>query len=160
MKIKNFKTKLNLIFIVSVLVGCNSEEELPPDKLIGEWEVHSITDQGGETIIWDDLTGSLIELIPEYSCMEFTATVTEQIVSTRYVFVDVNSRGCLSPAINVYTWQVSSETGFYEFTQGTNVINYLVSFSNNDNRMTWNDQTSGAITVWDRIVTTTVETTE
>ncbi len=160
MKIKNFKTKLNLIFIVSILVGCNSEEELPPDKLIGEWEVHSITDQGGETIIWDDLTGSLIELIPEYSCMEFTATITEQIVSTRYVFVDVNSRGCLSPAINVYTWQVSSETGFYEFTQGTNVINYLVSFSNNDNRMTWNDQTSGAITVWDRIVTTTVETTE
>ena len=160
MKIKNFKTKLNLIFIVSILVGCNSEEELPPDKLIGEWEVHSITDQGGETIIWDDLTGSLIELIPEYSCMEFTATITEQIVSTRYVFVDVNSRGCLSPAINVYTWQVNSETGFYEFTQGTNVINYLVSFSNNDNRMTWNDQTSGAITVWDRIVTTTVETTE
>mgnify|MGYP001416102967 FL=1 len=160
MKIKNFKTKFKLIFIVSILVGCNSEEELPPDKLIGEWEVHSITDKGGETIIWDDLTGSLIELIPEYSCMEFTATVTEQIVSTRYVFVDVNSRGCLSPAISVYTWQVNSETGFYEFTQGTNVINYLVSFSNNDNRMTWNDQTSGAITVWDRVVTTTVETTE
>ena len=155
MKIKNFKTKFNLIFIVSILVGCDSEEELPPDKLIGEWEVHSITDQGGETIIWDDLTGSLIELIPEYSCMEFTATVTEQIVSTRYVFVDVNSRGCVSPAISVYTWQVKSETGFYEFTQGTNVINYLVSFSNNDNRMTWNDQTSGAITVWDRVVTTT-----
>ena len=160
MKIKNFKTKFKLIFIVSILVGCNSEEELPPDKLIGEWEVHSITDKGGETIIWDDLTGSLIELIPEYSCMEFTATVTEQIVSTRYVFVDVNSRGCLSPAISVYTWQVNSETGFYEFTQGTNVINYLVSFSNNDNRMTWNDQTSGAITVWDRVVTTITETTE
>ena len=160
MKIKNFKTKLSLIFIVTILVGCNSEEELPPDKLIGEWEVHSITDKGGETIIWDDLTGSLIELIPEYSCMEFTATVTEQIVSTRYVFVDVNSRGCLSPAISVYTWQVNSETGFYEFTQGTNVINYLVSFSNNDNRMTWNDQTSGAITVWDRVVTTITETTE
>ena len=92
--------------------------------------------------------------------MEFTATATEQIVSTRYVFVDVNSRGCLSPAISVYTWQVSPETGFYEFTQGTNVINYLVSFSNNDNRMTWNDQTSGAITVWDRIVTATAEITE
>ena len=160
MKIKNFNTTLSLIFAITIIVGCNSEEELPPDKLIGEWEVHSITDQGGETIIWDDLTGSLIELIPEYSCMEFTATVTEQIVSTRYVFVDVNSRGCLSPAISVYTWQVNSETGFYEFTQGTNVINYLVSFSNNDNRMTWNDQTSGAITVWDRVVTTTAETTE
>ena len=128
--------------------------------MIGDWEVYSITDEAGETIIWDDLTSSLIELIPEYSCMEFTATATEQIVSTRYVFVDVNSRGCLSPAISVYTWQISPETGFYEFTQGTNVINYLVSFSNNDNRMTWNDQTSGAITVWDRIVTITTETTE
>ena len=157
---KIFKTPLSLIFVIIILIGCNSEEDLPPDKLIGDWEVYSITDEAGETIIWDDLTSSLIELIPEYSCMEFTATATEQIVSTRYVFVDVNSRGCLSPAISVYTWQISPETGFYEFTQGTNVINYLVSFSNNDNRMTWNDQTSGAITVWNRIVTTTTETTE
>ena len=160
MKTKIFKKPLSLIFAITILIGCNSEEELPPDKLIGEWEVYSITDEEGETIVWDDLTNSLIELIPEYACMEFTATATEQIVSTRYVFVDVNSRGCLSPAISVYTWQVSPETGFYEFTQGTNVINYLVSFSNNDNRMTWNDQTSGAITVWNRIVTTTTETTE
>tara|TARA_B100001109_G_scaffold42855_1_gene34122 strand:+ start:1845 stop:2327 length:483 start_codon:yes stop_codon:yes gene_type:complete len=160
MKTKIFKKPLSLIFVIIILIGCNSEEELPPDKLIGEWEVYSITDEEGETIVWDDLTNSLIELIPEYACMEFTATATEQIVSTRYVFVDVNSRGCLSPAISVYTWQVSPETGFYEFTQGTNVINYLVSFSNNDNRMTWNDQTSGAITVWNRIVTTTTETTE
>ena len=160
MKTKIFKKPLSLIFAITILIGCNSEEELPPDKLIGEWEVYSITDEQGETIIWDDLTNSLIELIPEYACMEFTATATEQIVSTKYVFVDVNSRGCLSPAISVYTWQISPETGFYEFTQGTNVINYLVSFSNNDNRMTWNDQTSGAITVWNRIVTTTTETTE
>ena len=160
MKTKIFKKPLSLIFVIIILIGCNSEEELPPNKLIGEWEVYSITDEEGETIVWDDLTNSLIELIPEYACMEFTATATEQIVSTRYVFVDVNSRGCLSPAISVYTWQVSPETGFYEFTQGTNVINYLVSFSNNENRMTWNDQTSGAITVWNRIVTTTTETTE
>ena len=160
MKTKIFKKPLSLIFVIIILIGCNSEEELPPNKLIGEWEVYSITDEEGETIVWDDLTNSLIELIPEYACMEFTATATEQIVSTRYVFVDVNSRGCLSPAISVYTWQVSPETGFYEFTQGTNVINYLVSFSNNDNRMTWNDQTSGAITVWNRIVTATAEITE
>ena len=157
MKTKIFKISLSLIFLF--LNGC-SEEELPPDKLIGEWQVYSITDEGGETIIWDDLTSSLIELIPEYSCMKFTATVTEQIVSTTYVFVDVNSRGCLSPSISVYTWQVNTETGFYEFIQGNNVINYLVSFSNNDNRMTWNDQTSGAITVWNRIVTATTQTTE
>ena len=130
MKTKIFKTPLSLIFAITILVGCNSEE-LPPDKLIGDWEVYSITDETGEVFIWGDLRDSLTELIPEYSCLEFTATATEQIVSTRYVFVDVNSRGCLSPAISVYTWQVSPETGFYEFTQGTNVINYLVSFSNN-----------------------------
>jgi len=111
MKTKIFKKPLSLIFAITILIGCNSEEELPPDKLIGEWEVYSITDEQGETIIWDDLTNSLIELIPEYACMEFTATATEQIVSTRYVFVDVNSRGCLSPAISVYTWQISPETG-------------------------------------------------
>ena len=116
MKTKIFKKPLSLIFAITILIGCNSEEELPPDKLIGEWEVYSITDEGGETIVWDDLTNSLIELIPEYACMEFTATATEQIVSTKYVFVDVNSRGCLSPAISVYTWQISPETGFYEFT--------------------------------------------
>jgi len=59
----------------------------------------------------------------------------------------------LSPSIAVYTWKVNSETGLYEFTQGTNIVNYLITFSNNDNRMTWNDQTSGAITVWERVIT-------
>tara|TARA_Y100000022_G_C13190039_1_gene347576 strand:- start:495 stop:977 length:483 start_codon:yes stop_codon:yes gene_type:complete len=160
MKTKIFKKPLSLFFAITILIGCNSEEELPPDKLIGNWEVYSITDENGETFIWSELRDSLIELIPEYSCLEFTATATDLIVSTKYVFIDVNSRGCLSPTLSVYTWEISPETGFYEFTQGNNVINYLVSFSNNDNRMTWNDQTSGAITVWDRVVTTTAETTE
>ena len=159
MKIKIFKTPLSLVLAITIILGCNSEE-LPPDKLIGDWEVYSITDEAGEVFIWSDLRDSLTELIPEYSCLEFTATATAQTVITNYVFIDVNSRGCLSPAISLYTWQISPETGIYEFIQGTNVIYYLVSFSNNDNRMTWNDQTSGAITIWDRVVTTTTETTE
>ena len=138
--------------ILVIFISCSSEE-IPPDKLIGDWVVYSITDESSETIIWDELRNSLVDLIPEYSCLEFTATATQQIVSTRYVFVDINSRGCLSPAINVYTWTINPDTGFYEFTQGTNVVNYLISFSNNDNRMTWNDQTSGAITIWDRVIT-------
>ena len=92
--------------------------------------------------------------------MEFTASITEQIVSTKYVIIDQNSRGCLSPAISVYTWSIDSETGFYQYVQGNNIINYLISFSNSDNRMTWKDQTSGTITVWDRVVRATAETTE
>ena len=149
-----FSKAFILIVSFSLIVSCG-KEEIPPDKLIGEWTVYSITDETSEMIIWEELKTSLVGLIPEYSCLDFTATATEQIVSTRYVFVDVNARGCLSPTIAAYTWQIDPETGFYQFTQGTNVINYLIYFSNNDNRMTWNDQTSGAITVWDRVITET-----
>lgn len=139
-----------LILSFTLLLSCG-EEEIPPDKLIGEWTVYSITDETSETIIWEELKTTLVDLIPEYDCLDFTATATQQIVTTRYVFVDVNARGCLSPTIAAYTWAIDPETGYYQFVQGTNAINYLVTFSNNDNRMTWNDQTSGAITVWDRV---------
>ena len=36
------------------------------------------------------------------------------------------------------------------FTQGNNNVNYLISFSENNNRMTWVDQVSNTVTVWDR----------
>ena len=141
-----------LIFAIAItLISCGTEE-VPPDKLIGDWTAYSITDDTGEIIIWDELKSTLVDLISEYSCLDFTATATAQLVTTRYVFVDVNSRGCLSPAIAAYTWLIDPETGFYQFTQGNNVINYSISFSNNDNRMTWKDQTSGTTTVWDRVV--------
>jgi hypothetical protein len=39
-------------------------------------------------------------------------------------------------------------------------MNNQLSFSNADNRMTWNDQTSGVITIWDRVVSATEEATE
>ena len=51
------------------------------------------------------------------------------------------------------TGKVDSETGYYQFSQGSNVISYLISFTNSDNRMTWVDQTSGDVTMWDRVVT-------
>lgn len=140
--------------------SCSKEDEPIPDKSIGEWQVYSISTSDGSVTIWEEIKASLVELIPEYSCMEFTASITEQIVSTKYVFIDQNSRGCLSPAISVYTWSIDSETGFYQYVQGNNVINYLISFSNGDNRMTWKDQTSGTTTVWDRVVTATAESTE
>ena len=144
-------------FVFSCFLIFNScgKEEIISDKSIGEWEIYSITDASGTTTVWEDIKGQLDGLIPEYSCMEFTATITDKIASTKYVFIDENSRGCLSPSISVFTWSIDPDTGFYKYVQGTNVINYLFSFSNNDNRMTWKDQTSGAVTIWDREVTTT-----
>ena len=144
-------TKLLIFTFAITLISCGTEE-VPPDKLIGDWTAYSITDDTGEIIVWDELKSTLVDLISEYSCLDFTATATAQLVTTRYVFVDVNSRGCHSPAIAAYTWAIDPETGFYQFTQGNNVINYSISFSNNDNRMTWKDQTSGTTTVWDRVV--------
>ena len=144
-------TKLLIFTFAITLISCGTEE-VPPDKLIGDWTAYSITDDTGEIIVWDELKSTLVDLISEYSCLDFTATATAQLVTTRYVFVDVNSRGCLSPAIAAYTWLIDPETGFYQFTQGNNVINYSISFSNNDNRMTCKDQTSGTTTVWDRVV--------
>ena len=148
-------TKILIVAITITLISCGTEE-IPPDKLIGEWTAYSITDDTGEIIVWDELKSTLVDLISEYSCLDFTATATAQLVTTRYVFVDVNSRGCLSPAIAAYTWLIDTETGFYQFTQGNNIINYSISFSNNDNRMTWIDQTSGTTTVWDRVVSVEV----
>ena len=148
-------TKLLFVFLLSIFLSCGTEE-IPPDKLIGEWTVYSITDDEQTVIIWNDLKTSLVDLIPEYSCLDFTASATAQLVTTRYTFVDVNSRGCLSPAIAAYTWLIDPETGFYQFTQGNNIINYSISFSNNDNRMTSIDQTSGTTTVWDRVVSVEV----
>jgi hypothetical protein len=85
--------------------------------------------------------------------MEFTASVTDQFVTQRYVIVDVDSSVCKNPVISIYSWKVDSETGYYQFSQGSNVISYLISFTNSDNRMTWVDQTSGDVTIWDRVVT-------
>lgn len=150
-----------LTFTTLILFSsCSKEDDPIPDKSIGEWQVYSISNSDGSVTVWEEIKASLVELIPEYSCMEFTASITEQIVSTKYVIIDQSSRGCLSPAISVYTWSIDSETGFYQYVQGNNVINYLISFSNSDNRMTWKDQTSGTITVWDRVVTATAGTTE
>lgn len=154
-----FASVLTLTTLI-LFFSCSKEDDPIPDKSIGEWQVYSISNSDGSVTIWDELKATLVELIPEYSCMEFTATITEQIVSTNYVIIDLDSRGCLSPAISVYTWSIDPETGFYQYVQGNNVINYLISFSNGDNRMTWNDQTSGTITVWDRVVSATAESTE
>lgn len=153
-----FASVLTLTTLI-LFFSCSKEDDPIPDKSIGEWQVYSISNSDGSVTIWDELKATLVELIPEYSCMEFTATITEQIVSTTYVIIDQYSRGCLSPSISVYTWSINPETGLYEYVQGNNVINYMISFSNSDNRMTWKDQTSGTITIWDRVAAATAEST-
>ncbi|MGI9540431.1 MAG: lipocalin family protein [Flavobacteriaceae bacterium] len=133
-------------------MSCSKEEVLPPDNLIGEWNVYSISNNTDPAIIWEELKASAVALIPAYSCMEFTTVATEQIVTTRYVFIDENSAGCRNPVISAYTWNIDPDTGFYNFIQGNNIVEYAITFTNNDNRMTWIDQTSGDVTIWDRQV--------
>jgi hypothetical protein len=148
-----WKTKSLLLLLTSVIIiSCGKEDALPPDNLIGEWNVYSISNNTDPVIIWEDLKASVVALIPAYSCMEFTTVATEQIVTTRYVFIDQNSAGCRNPVISAYTWSKDSESGLYNFTQGNNIVQYSITFSNNDNRMTWIDQTSGDTTIWDRQV--------
>ena len=86
-----WKTK-PILFLLSlvIVISCGKEEVLPPDNLIGEWNVYSISNNTDPVIIWDELKASAVDLIPAYSCMEFTTSATEQIVTTRYVFIDEN----------------------------------------------------------------------
>jgi len=103
---RSFASVLTFTTLI-LFFGCSKEDDLIPDKSIGEWQVYSISNSDGSVTIWDELKATLVELIPEYSCMEFTATITEQIVSTTYIIIDQNSRGCLSPSISVYTWSIN-----------------------------------------------------
>ena len=65
----NFYSKLSftILLIGTLFLSC-SKEELPQDKLIGEWTIYSIAETEGETIIWKELEDKLVDLIPEYSC--------------------------------------------------------------------------------------------
>ena len=151
---KNITAKITLLFFtLFLLASCSEEEVLPPDNLIGDWNVYSIADSSGSSVIWEELKASLVEFIPTYSCMEFTASATDRIITTRYVIIDENTSVCKNPVVFAYTWEIDDETGYYKFVLGNNVIEYLVTFSNSNNRMTWVDQTSGGVTVWDRVVT-------
>ena len=155
MKFLNAPKITFFLFTLATVISCGKEEVLPPDNLIGQWNVYSITDTSGSVIVWDELVADLVNLIPTYSCMEFTASVTEQLVTTRYVLADENSTACKSPIVSAYTWLVDTDSGNYYFTQGNITNEYLISFSNSNNRMTWVDQTNGTITVWDREQQTT-----
>ena len=73
-KMKVFSLIKTSIFLFTVIFifSCDKEEVLPPDNILGEWSVYSISDSSGSAIIWEELKAQLVGLIPSYSCMEFT----------------------------------------------------------------------------------------
>ena len=151
------KTSLYTLSILALslsLLTCQ-KEEVPDDPLLGEWQNVSTQDGEGNTIVWEEIKATLVELIPEYSCMAFTCSVNKNTVTVSYTGPNESSNSCKTPALSIYTW--TAEGPNYTFIQGTNVVKYTVSFSNGNNRMQWMDQTNNTLTVWDRIVTETAE---
>lgn len=148
---KHFKLYF-LLMVGLVFLSCQ-KDELPDDPLLGEWEVVSIKGSDGVTIVWEELKGDLVDLIPEYECMEFTCSANKNTVTVTYTGPNESTNSCDTPSLSIYTW--ASEGANYTFVQGTNVVKYTVSFSNSDNRMQWIDQTDNSVTVWDRVVTET-----
>jgi len=140
----------SLLFFALIILSCQ-KEEVPDDPLLGQWQNVSTQDDKGNTIVWEEIKSTLVALIPEYSCMDFTCSVNKNAVTVSYTGPNQNANSCNTPSLSIYTW--SAEGSNYTFIQGTNVVKYTISFSNNDNRMTWTDQTNNSVTVWDRIVT-------
>ena len=145
-----------LAIALTFFLNCGKEEATPIDnRIVGEWTIYSFTDEANATIIWDELKTSLVDLIPEYSCLSYTLSVNAKLATESFVNIDDESRGCLSPALTIFTWAIDPETDLYDFTQGAKFITNLVTYSNNDNRMRWTNQKSGEVKVWDRIVAET-----
>ena len=61
----------------------------------------------------------------------------------------------MDPKVNIFTWLIDPATDLYTFEKGIQYTTQLVTFSNNDNRMTLINQLSGETRVWDRIVAET-----
>ncbi|MGB1020468.1 MAG: hypothetical protein ACPGVF_05130 [Flavobacteriaceae bacterium] len=147
---RKYFTLSAFLMVSLVFLSCQKEEVLD-DPLLGEWQVVSIKGSDGVTIVWEELKADLVDLIPEYECMEFTCSANKNTVTVTYTGPNESTNSCDTPSLSIYTW--ASEGTNYTFIQGTNVVKYTVSFSNNDNRMQWTDQTDNSVTVWDRIVT-------
>ena len=153
MKKTQFLKAFLLAITLTFFLSCGKEEATPIDnRIVGEWTNYSFTDEANATIIWNELETSLTDLIPEYSCFGYTLSVNAKLATESFVNVDIESRGCLSPSLTIFTWAIDPETDLYDFTQGALFITNLVTFSNNDNSMKWTNQKSGEVKVWDRIV--------
>ena len=144
-----FQKTTYFILIFILLLGCKKEEASPPDPILGNWEVKSVSG-AGETIIWNDLKATLVDLIPEYECMEWTVAITEEIVTTNIILPDYDTNGCEPAEVTVWTWERTKDSNEYTFTKGlieVSIYNINVSGS----QMTWTDQFDGSITIWTKV---------
>ena len=148
---------LSLIFFLS----CSKEEVIPSDnRIVGEWTIYSFTDTNDTVKIWADIYDGNVSLTPEFSCLSLTLSVSEKLATETFVNVDESTRDssspkCLNPKLNIFTWLIDPATDLYTFEKGIQFTTQLVTFSNNDNRMTLINQLSGETRVWDRIVAET-----
>ena len=140
-------TKALLLFIGLIILSCQKEDE-PNDPLLGNWENVSTTYTDGTTIVWEEIKADLIELIPGYSCMLYTCSVNKNTVTVSYTAPDTSTNSCKDTSLQIFTGV--AEGTDYTFVQGTNLIKYTITFSNNDNQMRWLDQTDNTITISNR----------
>ena len=93
---------------------------------------------------------TLVSLIPEYDCMAWTVSITEELVTTNIVLPDYDSNSCDPAEVTIWTWERTKDSNEYTFTKGlieVSIYNITVS----GNQMTWTDQFDGAITIWNKI---------
>jgi len=141
------KTLFFLALILVLFVTCS--KDTLPDPIEGEWDVYSLTDSNGTTTVWEELYTNLVALVPGYSCMQYTASISETLVTTNYIFVDVTTTGCIDPIVFAYTWKKQSGDD-YVFSVGNDITTYSVTFSNNDRQMTWKNKATHETTTWNR----------
>ena len=150
MMVKKFIIKISYYFLIfSLVLGCKKDEASPPDPILGNWQVYSISGDG-ETIVWDELKETLVSLIHEYDCMAWTVSITEELVTTNIVLPDYDSNSCDPAEVTIWTWERTKDSNEYTFTKGlieVSIYNITVS----GNQMTWTDQFDGAITIWNKI---------
>lgn len=144
-----FQKAIYFILIFIFLLGCKKDEVSPPDPILGNWEVNSVSG-AGETIIWNDLKATLVSLIPEYECMEWTVAITEETVITNIVLPDYDSNGCDPAETTVWTWERTKDSNEYTFTKGLIEVS-IYNINVSGNQMTWTDQFDGSVTIWNKV---------
>ena len=161
MKKTKFLKALILAITLTFFLSCSKEEVIPSDnRIVGEWTIYSYTDNNDIVKIWADIYDGNVSLTPEFSCLSLTLSVSEKLATETFVNVDESTRDssspkCLNPKLNIFTWLIDPATDLYTFEKGIQFTTQLVTFSNNDNRMTLINQLSGETRVWDRIVAET-----
>ena len=130
---------------------CTKEPITETDPIVGEWTIHSFIDEDGSIIVWKDTMDRLIaERDPNYSCMEYTASITSTLVSTKYLYKLTEASECLDPIFTAHKWKKTNSTDQYEFKVGDNITQYTVTFSESDQRMEWKDNATNNVTIWIR----------